>query len=255
MFHEEKLRIIGICGHDFCGSTILSRLFAAIPSVASGGELRWLVDDPDNRGRCCVCGDKCNVFTPSMRQWLTEDNLYESVASAFGKGILISSDKGWHQYQRFVKKKTMTGIVLFRSLEGIASSDKKHQTVWPLSKRSTVEASLVHWIKVYRKLFDWADRYCKDHVFLSYESLIANHRFVMKSLCDRVGVPLDGQFPGGPLVTTYHNVLGNPSAHKSGKVYKDLSWKSRLSASEVRFLRNHREANLLLERMKKRALV
>ncbi|MHC4298896.1 MAG: hypothetical protein ACYS7Y_16585 [Planctomycetota bacterium] len=255
MLHEIRPKIIGICGHDFCGSTLLSRLFAAIPSVASGGELRWLIDDPDNRGTCCVCGDQCPVFTPSMKQWLTQENLYESVAAAMGKDILVSSDKGWFQYKRFVKKGTMRGIVLFRSLEGVASSDKKHQTVWPITNRSTVEASLVHWVKVYRKLFRWVNRYCKDSVFLSYESLVKDHQGVMTKLCDRLGIPLEGEFPAGPLVTDYHNVLGNPSAHKSSKVTMDRSWKNRLTDSEVHFLRNHREANQLLAQMKKRALV
>lgn len=190
-----------------------------------------------------------------MKERLTRDNLYESVAAAFDKDILVSSDKGWYQYQRFVKRKAMTGVVLFRSLEGIASSDKKHQTVWPLTNRSSVEASLVYWIKVYQELMDWVRRYCKDAVFLSYESLVANHQAVMTKLCDRLWIPLDGEFPSGHLVTKYHNVLGNPSAHNSFKVYPDLSWKKRLSAGEIAFLQNHREANLLLEKMKKRALV
>jgi len=254
VLHEKVLRIIGICGHDFCGSTLLSRLFAAIPSVASGGELRWLIDDPHKRGKCIVCGDQCTVFTSEMKQWLTEDTLYESVAHAFNKDILISSDKGWYQYQRFVKKETMTAIVLFRSLEGIASSDKKHQTVWPLTNRSTVEASLVYWVKVYQELIDWVDRYCKDVVFLSYDSLVKNHVSVMKRLCDRLGILLEGKFPGDQLVAKYHNVLGNPSAHQSHKVYTDLSWKNRLSRGEIDFLQNHLGANVLLEKMKKRAI-
>lgn len=255
MLHEKSLKVIGICGHDFCGSTLLSRLFAAIPSVASGGELRWLVDDPKIRGDCCVCVTRCPVFTPEMKEGLNADNLYESVANAFGKPVLVSSDKGWHQYQRFVKKKTMTAVVLFRSLEGIASSDKKHQRVWPLTTRTTVEASLVYWVKVYQELMDWVDRYCKDAVFLSYESLVENHPAVMTKLCDRLGILLDDGFPEGYLVSRYHNVLGNPSAHKSCRVYTDLSWKNRLSLSEISFLQNHRGAKLLLEKMKKRALV
>ena len=254
MFYKKTVKIIGICGHDFCGSTLLSRLFAAIPSVASGGELRWLIDDPSDKGKCSVCGDRCDVFTPEMKQWLTEDNLYESVATAFGKNILISSDKGWDQYQRFVKEGGLTGIVLFRSLEGTASSDRKHQTVWPITKRSTVEASLAHWVMVYRRLLIWSEQYCKDHVFLNYESLVANPKAIMEKLCDRIGIILERPFPSGQLVTNYHSVLGNPSAHKSGKVYTDLSWKNKLSAAEISFLQNHREAKALLSQMKKRAI-
>ena len=248
------MRTIGICGHDFCGSTLLSRLFAAIPSVASGGELRWLVNDPGNRGRCSVCGPDCDVFTEDLISGLSPKTLYEQVCEAFGRDTLVSSDKGCKHYQRFVRKGEMTGIILFRSLLGVASSDRKHQMVWPFVPRASVNKSIEGWINVYRKFLEWAPEFCEDYIFLSYEGLVADHVGVMTRLCERIGVQLDGAFPSGPLVAEYHNVLGNPSAHDSRKVCADESWKKRLTAEEQLCIRKHTTAQEIYKKMRKQAI-
>ena len=249
------MRIIGICGHDFCGSTLLSRLFAAIPSVASGGELRWLLTDPNKRGRCCICGDSCNVFTKSMKKGITEKNLYKRVGNAFKKEILVSSDKGYKQYERYVKYGTMTGIVLFRSIEGIASSDKKHQKIWPYTRRKTVKSSLRNWMKIYRKLLKWAPVFCSDYVILSYETLVSDYARVMTALCERLEIPMNGTFPSGSLVDNYHNILGNPSAHNSREVRQDDSWKKRLTKKEIDYIHCHTRAQRLYNKLRKRSFV
>jgi len=185
---------------------------------------------------------------------LSPKTLYEQVCEAFGRDTLVSSDKGCKHYQRFVRKGKMTGIILFRSLLGVASSDRKHQMVWPFVPRASVNKSIEGWINVYRKFLEWAPEFCEDYIFLSYEGLVADHVGVMTRLCERIGVQLDGAFPSGPLVAEYHNVLGNPSAHDSRKVCADESWKKRLTAEEQLCIRKHTTAQEIYKKMRKQAI-
>jgi hypothetical protein len=249
------MRVIGICGHDFCGSTLLARLFAAVPSVASGGELRWLITDPGVRGKCSICKGKCPIFDEDLLLGLTPRTLYQRVAERFGKEIIVSSDKGFRHYERFMPPNEVTGIVLFRSPEGCASSDRKHLKVWPYVRRNTIRKSLDEWSAVYRNLLAWAPSYCKNYVVLSYDQLAANPVDTMNRLCERLAIPLDdGGFPDGPLVDRYHNVLGNPSAHNSGYVVPDNSWRRRLSAEERSFIQSDAKTQALHRRLKELAL-
>ena len=106
------MRLVYVYGTDYCGSTLLDRLFWNVPGVGAPGEMHWLFDAP-RRGSIPTCGEHeveractlhgadCPVFgRPWVEQHFDLCYLYQMVAERLGVTWLVSSDKNWYHYRR-----------------------------------------------------------------------------------------------------------------------------------------------------------
>lgn len=220
-------RLIGIVGTTYCGSTVLSRMLAAYPAVASAGEVQHILK-PGGRAKyspCSVCYDQCPVFTRAMIDRCTEATLYHKVAAAFDKPILVVSDKSPASYRRFAEPKTMEGIVLYRRPEGYATSARRYEGANPLQAART-------WARLYAQALAWCETFLNRHVVVSLEWLAEDHVPRMRQIAKEMDLG-PGEVPVDPSTLVYHHVHGNTAAHKREGVFVDRRWKDELSESEI----------------------
>lgn len=95
----KALRVIGILGTSFSGSTVLNLMLGAHPDIYAGGELSALVlgRGDENAGACTACGFACVHWDAAARANVSKANLYREVERIFGKRIIVDSSKsiGW----------------------------------------------------------------------------------------------------------------------------------------------------------------
>jgi hypothetical protein len=89
------LRVIGILGTSFSGSTVLNLLLGAHPDIYAGGELSALILNRGDEGVsvCSACGSACAYWTGPARAAITKANLYHEIERIFGKRIVVDSSK------------------------------------------------------------------------------------------------------------------------------------------------------------------
>ena len=216
------MRVIGIGGRSFCGSTILSKLFGAVPGVASVGEAHWILHDPRGRGKCRLCRGDCRVFS-KLREYDTSTrpkNFYRRLLQSYGKGFhtLVTSDKAILNFKNFVPKGEMDCIILFRSPHGTVESDLKRGV------RTTNEA-LDMWHERYRDLLTWSERWCQKTVVVDFEVLCEDYRAMMRVLLRELGLFEDAQFPTALNSIPVHLVATNDGAAKANLIRSVKDWK------------------------------
>lgn len=93
------LRVIGILGTSFSGSTVLNLMLGAHPEIHAGGELSALIlaHGDDGAGVCTACGIACPYWNDRARNVVTRANVYREVERIFGKRVIVDSSKsiGW----------------------------------------------------------------------------------------------------------------------------------------------------------------
>lgn len=104
------MKVVGILGASFCGSTALSMACSTLPGVIAPGEIHWLRDKkaftPHFPTLCSTCSpDPCPVITKALSGRITNANAYDLIAEAFGGAdVLVSSDKSTAQYSQYVQQ-------------------------------------------------------------------------------------------------------------------------------------------------------
>lgn len=94
-----EIRVIGILGPSYCGSTVISYLLNTDPETFGGSELRRLVEQPD-KVACSLCREACPYWTRENidrfrkgRPGGGTDHFYAKVASITGKRLIADSSK------------------------------------------------------------------------------------------------------------------------------------------------------------------
>jgi len=138
------MKIIGIVGASFCGSTLFGRVLSSLPGVIYPGELHWLLD-PHRVPLCYKCGHGCPIYGRSAERRITPQNIYEQVAEAEGGcDVLVSGDKSLDHYQRY-KRRADYYILLTRDVmshvASLARTEKSFTaaaTAWSLWHLRTI---------------------------------------------------------------------------------------------------------------------
>lgn len=255
------MRTIGIVGRDFCGSTLLSRMMAAIPDVASVGEIHWLLHAPLRRGRCLVCDPtdvpppkihtpatsiRCKIFTKDfITSGLRERTLYRRTLEQFGRGVLVTSDKSVAHLNRFGNVEDTECIVLVRSVYGTTASDIRRGV-------RSVQKSVDHWEEVYKRTLAWSKK-SRHRVVLTYERLVEDPIGIMNRLSSELNLQ---KMAKSDLLSgsEYHHVGGNHLAIATTEVRSDNRWKTELSDGNKKIIGSRSEVHALYEKLRKMSI-
>jgi len=212
-------RYIGIVGTSYCGSTTLSRLFAAVEGVASVGECHWLLDDyraiakkahGERAPWCGYCathgkGSDCEVLEGILRRKYTDKNLLPDIADELNADVVVVSEKAHFVYDRILPTEGMDAVLLHRHPRGMIQSLIARDG----STRDQADAAYTNF---YMSALEWCRRCCKTTTVVSFESLLDNTQEVFSALCDDLELP-DTVLPSlGDIV--YHHIYGNTQAHQ-----------------------------------------
>jgi hypothetical protein len=208
---------------------------AAVPDIASVGEVHHLIDHPQ-QWVCGGCYSKhaeeppelsekrpawqmpqraeitCPVLTPVFRRERFADaSLYARVAAQFNASTIVSSDKSPDIYRRFVHSGTMDGLFLFRHPAGYVASDRR--------RGRNAEASLRIWHGFVQTVHRWCRSYCKSVHYVCYENLVADPERGVQALCAALGLHCPSTLPSLNDIE-YHHVGGNARAHFKREVQR-----------------------------------
>lgn len=256
----RKAKMIGIIGEDHCGSTILARMMARAPYVASGGELHWLIDVPPNGAEvtragwqvtreCVVHGQDCRVVDRAMRTANAESaNLYpmalDSWETKVGARYLVSTDKYPRHFIRFIDPGYLLGIVLFKDPWAAVASGMK-------TNKMTCTEAIETWTSRYEWILDWAPMFCRRFCWVEYADLVMYPKLTMrriwKALC------IDGAAPDGRLATDYCHIGGNPGGHSRAELEADRKAEE-LDEEALDIVDNHTSAQRLFRDLRVRSL-
>lgn len=239
------MRVIGIAGRHFCGSTILSRLMNVIPDVSSVGEVRHL-QLGDKFIRCTTHGANCPVFFPeNFIRPIRDYDLYEQVASACGTDTIVVSDKRVRHYNRLAKDYEFDAVILFKSIYAFAASDRRghpyhldqngHEIFPPVN----IQKSMKMFCDEYEKLIKWTLPEIK--VFVSLERLVLHPEEQLSILSEKLGLDCPLRIPNLQDID-YCNVMGNYEGSRSPKLFLDDRWKKELSSNQKKRVTNHLRA-------------
>lgn len=238
------MRLIGIVGRDFCGSTMLLKMLSCLDGVETAGEMHWLIDAPSGGSlkthagwpvtrRCVVHGDACQQLTPAFVDGPhAPETLYGEVAEALGAKVLVSADKAPLHYQRFVEHGKLDAIVLFKSPRAQVSSDMHNE------RRGFFEA-LDLWIATYQQIIEWvlSAKYPARTSFVSYEQLALKPELMMRAICAHHDLPSPPEdfierFTSANNAKAYHCIGCSPHSHERGDMAVDSRWKEELNEGQ-----------------------
>lgn len=230
------MRFAGIVGRRFCGSTILARAMAAVPGVASVGELHWLIDAPGHAmSRCTPCGIDCEIFTPPLRRgpW-DRSHLYETVLKHHGGDVLLSADKTPWQYERFLPPHTMDGILLFRDPLGAVASDLRRGIFANPKSGEAARWALLGWLEFYHGIDLWMGSFCKNWCVVSYYDFVDDPWSTVRSVCRRFCWS-DPVIPDSFADLKYHHI-GGGTGHNGSEIRHDDRWRAQLTSEQINII-------------------
>lgn len=239
------MRFAGIVGRRFCGSTIFARAMAAVPGVASVGELHWLIDAPGQQiSRCAPCGIDCEVFTPPVRKgpW-NRTTLYESVLQLHGGDVLLSADKTPWQYERFLEPHTMEGILMFRDPLGAVASDLRRGIFADPKSGDAARWALLGWLEFYHGLDLWMSSFCKSWCIVSYYDFVDDPWATARAVCRRFGWN-EPVIPESLADLKYHHI-GGGTGHNHDTIRHDDRWREQLTIEQQRIVEHDLRAQTL----------
>lgn len=253
------MRLVGILGTPFCGSTLLCRLMSSVPGLEVGGEVHWIdtLKRPDaheylkeRRLECAIhpiAKGGCPVFT---EEWLRSRRdpavVYDDVAAALDAEILLVSDKEPRRYDQLEAAKRIEMILLFKAPLAHCTSNRRHRTL-------PIELALGGWSQAYTEAIMWAQKNATQTAIISYERLAAEPVEQVRALCNFLELPAP-QLGHGELPSDYHHIAGNSGAHASTKVTLDEGWKTELTEEEQRVIKADQRAARLHHLLRELAL-
>lgn len=241
------VRVIGIIGRSYTGSTLLGKLFAASPHLASPGEVNWL-HSMKERGVCIPCSQKSKQCPVITKDFVSEDfayeDLYESVARRFDKDTIIVSDLYREKYERFVKPGCMDGIVLYKSPLNFVASDLRRKP----KNIPEVAATTKNFVQTYGDIIEWTKRFCRKTIFINYEEFSSDYKWFMKKIISELELD-DYEIPDDLSTIEYHYIYGSQHTHLSKAVKQDVRWKNELSAELVEYAEAQTDARDVFNRL------
>jgi len=243
------MRVVGIIGRAFSGSTLLARVASACEEVASVGELHWIIDNSE-RSVCTTCGADCDLFSDDLRYYPpAEKDLYSTVFSRSGKAILFSSDKTPWQYERFVAPRTMDGVFLLRSPHGVVSSILKRN----IYVKRAMHNALRSYIETYGGLLGWSRGFCRRLIVIEYDDLIRDPVATIRLIADEMALgPVSKAIDLNQLHP--HQLFGSRRARRSVTIEPIDKWRQRLAVGQVAEIGADTLAMDIYERIREHAL-
>ena len=127
------MKIIGIIGPTFCGSTIVGRLLSSIPGVIAPGDLRWMFEKyPGDTCYICKNGKRCTKFNSKFIQKTNRQNAYGRVARLLSPHktpkALVSGDKSVAVFKRYKRKPDYYILLLRKFPSHVASLSRYYSS-------------------------------------------------------------------------------------------------------------------------------
>lgn len=126
------MKLVGIIGATFCGSTIFSRILSSIPTVACPGEIHYLLDGLPSWMSTCCCyqhGESCPVLTPDLIEKATSNNVYDLLCTAYGDpDVIVSSDKSVYNYLKYNRLPDVYIVLVRDIVTHVASLARQYQS-------------------------------------------------------------------------------------------------------------------------------
>ena len=199
-----------VVGSSYCGSTLLNLLLGAHPSIASGGELHWLIrafeEERRQEGRCAFCRDACEVWTADLRASLHAGNLYRETARVLNKPFICDASKmpDWSRFMAPLVPTPRVRILLVKHpLRHVASFVEKARRKDSMSSMADID----HVLQQLANLYAWAQQEPVD-VLMRYEDLVADPRAVLTPVLARFGLDYDPAMENWRAIT-HHQIGGN----------------------------------------------
>ena len=271
------MKIYGILGTPYCGSTSLTFIISGAKCVFPIGESIHI----NNKSKCSVCVDKpCPFWTKEFTEEITQENIHKKVlekVKQFGDfDIILYADKSPMIYESFKKLGTEFDkfFVLFKSPEAYMYSRLKHDK----DNSELMVKELDAYFQVYSyKIFD-----SKNLFYLSYDDLTTNSVVVIKKLCEWADIPFDEKMLNLRLVgNKIHSISGNTGAYthiwpknfvkrfvkskywkdnfskyhsekalnESGKIIHDIRWKTGLTDKQKEIISAHKPSQDIYKTM------
>ena len=219
MHHEAGLRVYGIAGCGFSGSTLLSLMLGAHSKIFGTGEAhgairayRQLLTQQNVSNYCAMHHDACEFWTPEFRVRCDAadlDVLYEHITRHDpGKEVVVHCFKQIVVYAEMLRRSYhMHGlIVLFKRPVAYYSSAKVH-----------IGLSVTEACEEYAQRYSHALKLCSEHripVFpLFYDDLANRTENCLRSLCEWLGLEYEpGMIEPWSISERMHLVGGNTGA-------------------------------------------
>ena len=200
------MRVVGIIGCGFSGSTLLSFMLGSLPGCKTVGE-DWHLMEQEVECRCCPPGT-CPVFVPGFRDGMEYRNAWEHLAGLLGTETLVVSDKIPHVYARYLEDNPVdiSFVVLYKRPEAYVWSSMRH------NRADSKISGLQYWTSGNAE----ALRFCRDggykYTVCSFEDLTEAPRKELLKISEALDLPYD---PGAVEYWNHehHDFGGNWSAH------------------------------------------
>jgi len=243
-------KVIFIIGAGHSGTTLLGMMLGTHPDALFAGEMQesQFLDDetrPVYKRTCRACGTGCPIWNTKTN---TKEEIYESVARASGRSIIIDSTKkplDWvrEHAQKLSVSKSL--ILLTRDPRAVVASNKRkfHQ--------KTIQEHAQEWATQIQKCESLIQYFPGRVARVRYEELATKPRETLQAVCETIELPFNEHMLY-PWDSNHHPLRGNMGtqsiAHGNVRaltqvrqtyyenhpksIVLDERWKTELSASD-----------------------
>jgi len=203
------MRVIGILGSSWCGSTYVNLVLGSLPGCCATGEDHVLSrPHPDRSPACGVHGEDCPVITPDLRARCSWGTTWEVLAQAQGASVAVTSNKLAENYTEALASRAwdLGHVVLWRTPEEYVQSELKHHP------DRTARRAAEDWAWVYRQIRDYLAQARRRVVVVPYRAWCEAPAHWLRRICDAMDLPHDS---GARAYWTkdHHIVGGNAGAY------------------------------------------
>jgi len=203
------MRVIGIIGAGYSGSTLLAFMLGSLPGVKTCGESYHLITKKKPVG-CRVCPEgTCDVYSPQFKAGVTFRDGWKRIAARLNTDTLVVSEKGPAIYRQFLagnEDLDISFVVLHKRPEAFVFSSQRH------SNATSSTSGLGFWVNRNRESLELIRGGGYRHVGVSFEELTASPAAVLERICNRLDLPyLSSAVEYWNF--EHHSISGNFSAH------------------------------------------
>jgi hypothetical protein len=237
---------IGIVGHSYSGSTVLSLMLGGAHEVFATCELEELRRRPPV-ARCRLCREACSFWTPDfVQQCAATDRLHEIILdramTRLGKRILVSADKNPRIYHRAMQRGDRIDgfLLLFKRPEGHAFSFMTHE-------RCDLAAALDEYAVICTRSLELLAQSDRPHLVVDYDDLARSPVATLTRICAFFGITFAAdmiEYWRHPR--RFHTLSGNSGAYaqffeppRAAAELEQAYWKEEYSPAHGRWLLTH----------------
>ena len=211
------VKVAGIIGHNFSGSTLLSWILGSHPEIGALGETHHMMEGRNYEstmaryeGRkvgCYFHGEHCPIFPHDEIPYNAGD-VHRVAADRMGVSIVSDESKLVDSFQRYEAARSADEyayIVLFKEPDGFVHSFKKRHAGLESDRPVAILSQL------YSGSYGMANRFAqgKPHLFLHYDALCSDVAGTMQKLGDLLEVDPAGFAPDRYWESDFHPSGGN----------------------------------------------